>query len=99
MSFSKKVVCCYVKITPPMKFTTTSHHSVRMISSFIMSPFSTTRTATLSSPKTGKVSKNAFYLENAMALASINVEPDVLNAVVARKLSFRSVFALPTYGF
>ena len=82
-----------------MKFTTTSHSSVRMIGSFIMSPFLTTRTATFPSPKTGKVSKSAFYLENAMAIASINVEPDVLNAVVARKLSFRSVFALPTYGF
>ena len=82
-----------------MKFTTTSHSSVRMIGSFIMSPFSKTRTATFLSPKTGKVSKSAFYLENSMALASINVEPDVLNAVVARKLSFRSVFALPPYGF
>ena len=82
-----------------MKFTTTSHSSVRMIGSFIMQPFATIRTVTFPSPKTGKVSKSAFYLENAMAIASINVEPDVLNAVVARKLSFRSVFALPTYGF
>jgi hypothetical protein len=70
-----------------------------MIGLFIMSPFLKTRTTTFLSPKTGKVSKSAFYLENAMALASINVESDVINAVVARKLSFRSVFALPTYGF
>ena len=80
-----------VKIMFPVRTKTTPNPFVRIIGSLIMPPFSTTWTAPSQSPKTGKVSKSAFYLENAMAFASSNVEADVLSMMVARKLSFRSL--------